>query len=110
MALERLWQISPSEIVQLEVLGQGTFGDTLLCEWGQRATAVKCLRKTPMIDDFVDRSFENISGELRALHHAHVALYFGSGMYPDGKIFSFTCLSSVKDGGIGGKFNSFWKN
>jgi hypothetical protein len=83
--MERLWHISPSELLLQGRLGRGAWGETQLCQWGQSTVAIKRLRHSPpAIDDYTDRAFEKMSSELRSLRHASLALFFGSGIFPNG--------------------------
>jgi hypothetical protein len=88
--MENIWQISASELVQLETLGSGAWGDVLRCDWGQRIVAVKRLHGKDALDNFTMRNFEKFSCDLRALRHPNLALYFGAGSFVEG-----TCLCQV---------------
>jgi hypothetical protein len=85
VAMDRLWQVSASEMESVENMSSGLFGDVLRCRWGQRAVILKRLHVTyDPIDDYADRAFERLSGEYRQLQHAHLAVYFGAGIFPEG--------------------------
>ncbi len=86
VAVDRGWQLSPSEIVKHGVIRAGLFGDVLCGEWGQRPVAVSLIVtfSSQASDDFVDRSFAKVAADYRELRHANLATFMGAGIFSDG--------------------------
>eukprot|EP00048_Salpingoeca_helianthica_P008852 m.127314 g.127314 ORF g.127314 m.127314 type:complete len:1181 (-) comp14703_c0_seq1:152-3694(-) len=88
MALERVWDISPSHLTLVERLARGTFGEVHRATYEDRDVAVKVLRDMWVASDLLEMgNFNQEMRMLRTLRHRNIVFFYGGGVFDSGVPF-----------------------
>ena len=86
--LSNIWSVDNVEIVFLNVIGYGSFGDVWSAAYRDQIVAVKVLKIKA--DDCTDEQLQDFNDEselLRSIFHANIVQFIGTGMNVEGKPF-----------------------